>query len=361
MLTAEEAANFPRAVMQGVWRGCADEAEINNFIRIIVARYITQEHGLSRMVMVQQMRHKIVTNHATETVIVAYATGPKARTDVNEGMERIGLLRMQESKRVTYVGLNFEVVRSGMYVTGPLPAYVFEDKNHIILSAVWEKLTYQEVTDALVTIIDVRDIEYWIVRAPFMGRMRSVVIGLRSEIIPRIADDDGLKALLNVKMRWRADVDHLPFREGRDDKTQLRGTMVEINSQGVLSGVTSTSTQPQVRPLPPVGSRTYAAAVNVDPPKEEHQALLTMTAMQTTVAAMQQFLQNQDDRIKKTEQQLTQQTQQTAVLNGRFETLAAECKSTNEGLKRLEDNVVSRILASLNGLTRAISRDEPNG
>jgi len=89
MLTDREAGYLPRGIPQCIFRGCSDEHEINNFLRIVASRYLL-DATLERLVIVQNKRKKEGVRYFNEAVIVAYAIGPNVHEQIEEGMVELG-------------------------------------------------------------------------------------------------------------------------------------------------------------------------------------------------------------------------------------------------------------------------------
>ena len=342
MLTEEEAKLLPNAVVQCFFRGCVTEHEVNNFLRIVVGRYLL-DISLSRLPMVQIKRHRLDSGFVNETVIVVYALGENLDAKIRDGNVELGLSGSTFSRRVEYGGLSFEMVPGYVGVKGPVPHYVYEDKPVIILAHIWATLTYSEVTDLLEQVIDLRHVAYWIFREVYQSRPRSLAIGLNSTLVPRIADTPILRKLLDVsKKGWRLDRNNLFFREFRKPTG-----VEEVLSPEVISGITSQATpssEPKQRMQTP---RSYSAAV-ATPTEKQILAVSDMVVMvRKQIEQYEQRIQNQITQYNaRQEGRLTQAERTASALAERIDTLTRENNETKMKLEHImgqEDRIVDRL------------------
>ena len=313
MLTEEEAKALPSALVQCFFRGCCEEYEINNFLRIVISRYL-RDRQLQRLTMVQMKRHRVAaTQYLNETVIVVYVLGKDAERQMSEGNAQLGLTGSIFMKQVEYCYLKFELVAAHVGIHGYVPDYVYDDKHVIVLVGIHTSLKYKEIINLLEKIVDLNKVIYWIFREVYLSRPRSLVIGINSESLPRIPDDENLRKLLDVNKKWRSDSNHLLFREFRD----LRKVMKDTNS-GVTTNASSTD-QPKFN-LP----KSYASAVVTTNSSE-----LTASTSQEVIATFRQQLVLYDQRIQQQEQRIIQSERRNEQLAVQLN----EVMKTNDDMK----------------------------
>jgi hypothetical protein len=292
MLTEEEAKALPNALTQCFFRGCCEEYEINNFLRIVVSRFL-RDRQLQRLAMVQMKRHRVAaTQYLNETVIVVYAMGKDAERQISEGNALLGLTGSVFMKQVEYCYLKFEMVAAHVGIHGYVPDYVYDDKHVIVLVGIHPTLTYKEIINLLEKIIDLRKVIYWIFREIYLTRPRSLIVGVNTESLLRIPDDANLRKLLDVNKKWRSDSTHLLFREFRDFKK------LNMMSDTVSSGGNSNVTKEQPKFNTP---KSYASAVVTTTSSE-----LTSSASQEVITTFRQQLVLYDQRIQQQEQRIIQ-------------------------------------------------------
>jgi len=133
LLTEDEAKALPKAMTQCFFRGCSDEHEITNFMRIVVSKYLSSV-PLERLLTVQMKRHKIDAGpFVNETVVVVHAIGDNVENQVREGNKALGIYGDRYMKQIEYGGLNFELVAGHVGVRGHVPQYVFKPHKATIL------------------------------------------------------------------------------------------------------------------------------------------------------------------------------------------------------------------------------------
>ena len=343
MLTEEEAKLLPKAVVQCYFRGCVTEHEVNNFLRIVVSRYLL-DNSLDRLPIVQSKRHRLENGFVNETVIVVYALGDNLEGKIRDGNVELGLTGSTFAKRVEYGGLSFELVPGFVGIRGHVPHYVYDDKPVVILVHIWPTLTHTEIIDLLEKIVDLRHVAYWIFREVYQTRPRSLAIGLNSTLVPRTPDTPELRKLLDVnKKGWRIDRNNLFFREFRKPTSGIE----EVLSPEVISGITSQATsniEPKHRAQTP---RSYSAAAATPAEKQ-------MLAVSDMVVMVRQQMEQYEQRIQSQITQHTQrqegrlvQAEKTAMaLSERIEMLTRENKETKTKLEHImgqEDRIVDRL------------------
>jgi hypothetical protein len=338
LLTEEEAKQLPKAMVQCFIRGCSDEHEITNFMRLVVAKHLLNI-PLDRLLTVQMRRHKLEPGpFVNETVIVVHATGPAAENQVREGNKALGIYGNIHVKHLEYGGLNFELVAGHAGVRGHLPKYIFNDKKATILVGIDVQLDYTEVMDLVEQIVDLRLIAYWILRDTFKTRPRSLILGLNTETFPPIPDTVELRRLVDVSKRWRIDSDSVMFREFR--KNSLTNPFEEIQSHGV-SARTTLSASVTSDLMRPAGGKTYAAVVS---PGTQNDAMV----------AFRQHIILQEQRIQQQEQRLVQAEKAAMQLADRVESLVKEQADTKQQLNAIaghllgqDERIVNRLLDAL--------------
>jgi hypothetical protein len=356
MLTDREAALLPTGIPQAILRGCSDEHEINNFLRIVVNRYLL-DSALERLVMVQNKRRRDGGRYYNEAVIVAYAIGHNTHEQVAEGKIELGLLDHIQTKRVEYGGINFEMMAGHKEIKGLVPEYVYRDRPVVVLSYIHNSLTHGEVIDLLEQIMDLRYVGYWILREPYIHRPRSLVVGLSSTIIPRVPDTPLLRRLLDAaKKGWKSERPRLLFRQGPP-------IIEEVSSPSVVSGnssLPSHSSMPTSRPLAPrpLTPRTYSAVAATPAEQqmlarsdmivamEQHWAQCEQRLRVTVQEQMQQYTRQYDQRLTSNERTTTQLVDSTAKLADRVDDLAKKNEETDAKLDRImeqEDRIVGRL------------------
>jgi hypothetical protein len=351
LLTEEEAKQLPKAMVQCYIRGCSDEHEITNFMRIVVTKHLLSV-PIDRLLTVQTRRHKLEPGpFVNETVIVVHATGPSAENQVREGNKSLGIYGNTHTRHLEYGGLNFEMTAGHAGVRGHLPKYIFNDKKATILVGIDVKLAYEEVMDLVEQIVDLRLIAYWILRDTFKTRPRSLILGLNTEGFPPIPDVPELRRLVDVSKRWRIDSDSVMFREFR--KNSLTNPFEEIQTQGA-SGRTTLTASVTSDPRGMLTKKTYAAVVT---PGTSNEAM----------TAFRQHMVLQEQRIQQQEQRLVQAEKATIQLADRVESLVKEQADTKQQLNAIaghllgqDERIVNRLLDALgsHGSRQAAHRNE---
>jgi hypothetical protein len=338
LLTKEEAKQLPKAMVQCFVRGCSDEHEITNFMRIVVSKHLLNI-PIERILTVQTRRHKLEPGpFVNETVIVVHATGSNAENQVREGNKALGIYGNVHHRHLEYGGLNFELVAGHAGVRGHLPKYIFSDKKAVTLIGIDGKLPYNEVMDLVEQIIDLRLIAYWILRDRFKTRPRSLILGLNTEAFPPIPDTTELRKLVDVSKRWRINSESVMFREFR--KNSLTNPFEEIQTQGASGRTTLTATVTS-DPVRPGGMKTYAAVVS---PGGSNDAM----------TAFRQHMILQEQRIQQQEQRLVQAEKANMQLADRVESLIKEQAATKQQMNAIaghllgqDERIVNRLLEAL--------------
>jgi hypothetical protein len=314
MLTEEEAKLLPNAAIQCFFRGCSEEYEINNFLRIVISSYM-RDRQLQRLAMVQMKRHKVAaTQYVNETVIVVYALGKDLDRQIRDGNDQLGLTGRVFMRQVEYCYLKFEMVCAHVGIHGHVPDYVYDDKHVVVLVGIHTTLTYKEVIDLLEKVIDFRQVIYWIFREVYLSRPRSLIVGIHSDTLPRIPDTEDLRKLLDVNKKWRSDANHLLFREFR----KIAGTAENL----------SDNTSKGTVDLPKFNvSKSYAAAVGTSSSSE-----ITSSTSQEVITTFRQQLVLYDQKIQQQEQRILQSERRNEQLSQQIATLVKSQADTSQQL-----------------------------
>ena len=344
ILTEEEAKALPNALVQCYFRGCCEEYEINNFLRIVISRYL-RDRQLQRLAMVQMKRHRVAaTQFLNETVIVVYALGKDAERQISEGNSQLGLVGNVYMKQMEYCYLKFEMVVAHVGIHGYVPDYVYDDKHVVVLVGIHITLSYKEIIDLFEKIIDFRKVIYWIFRKVYLSRPRSIIIGIKSESLPRIPDDENLRKLLDVNKKWRSDATHLLFREFRELR---KATMMSDPVSGTTS-IATTKEQPKFN-LP----KTYASAVVTTSSSE-----LTSSTSQEVITTFRQQLVLYDQRIQQQEQRLIQSEQRNEQLTSQMTELVKKYDSVQQQLQDMTRESVETKTQIQNISSHIIGQDQ---
>jgi len=262
---------------------------------------------MQRLAMVQMKRHRVAaTQYVNETVIVVYALGKDAEKQISEGNTKLGFTGSMFMKQMEYCCLKFEMVAAHVGIHGYVPDYVYDDKHVVVLVGIHTTLTYKEVINLLEKIIDFKKVIYWIFREVYLSRPRSLIVGIKSESLPRIPDDENLRKLLDVNKKWRSDATHLLFREFR-----------EFRKAATTSEIGSGSTTNVSKELPRFNApKNYAAAVTTGSGSE-----LTSSTSQEVIATFRQQLVLYDQRIQQQEQRIVQTEQRNEQLSNQIKEL----------------------------------------
>ena len=341
LLTEEEAKQLPKAMVQCFVRGCSDEHEYTNFMRILISKYLLGV-PLERLLTVQMRRHKIDAGpFVNETVIVVHATGMNLETQVREGNKAIGLHGSTFARQLEYGTLQFELVVGYIGVKGHVPRYIFTEKRATILVGIDSELDYSEVMDIAEQIVDLRLVAYWILRDSYLTRPRSLVLGLNTEAYPPIPDTPLLRKLVDVSKRWRIDTDSFLFREFR--KNSLMNPFEEIQTQGT-SGKTSLTASVTTEPQRTFSLKTYAAVVS--PAQKSNDA----------TSVFRQHMVLHEQRLQQQEQRLVQAEKAAMQLADRVESLVKEQADTRQQITNIaghllgqDERIVKRLLEALGG------------
>jgi hypothetical protein len=314
MLTEEEAKLLPKAAIQCFFRGCSEEYEINNFLRIVISGYM-RDRQLQRLPVVQMKRHRVAAAHyVNETVIVVYALGHDIDRQIRDGNDQLGLTGRVFMKQVEYCYLKFEMVSAHVGIHGHVPDYVYDDKHVVVLVGIHTTLEYKEVIDLLERVIDLRQVIYWIFREVYLSRPRSLIVGIHTDTLPRIPDTEDLRKLLDVNKKWRSDANHLLFREFRKMTTNI-----ENSSENTSKGTTE---PPKFNP-----PKSYAAVVGTSNSSD-----LTSVTSQEVITTFRQQLVLYDQKIQQQEQRIIQSEKRNEQLSEQIDALVKSNMDTRHQL-----------------------------
>jgi hypothetical protein len=295
--------------------------------------------------MVQMKRHRVAaTQFLNETVIVVYALGKDAERQISEGNSQLGLVGNVYMKQMEYCYLKFEMVAAHVGIHGYVPDYVYDDKHVVVLVGIHITLSYKEIIDLLEKIIDFRKVIYWVFREVYLSRPRSLIIGIKSESLPRIPDDENLRKLLDVNKKWRSDATHLLFREFRE----LRKASMMSDPVSGTTSIATTKEQPKFN-LP----KTYASAVVTTSSSE-----LTSSTSQEVITTFRQQLVLYDQRIQQQEQRLIQSEQRNEQLTSQMTELVKKYDSVQQQLQDMTRESVETKTQIQNISSHIIGQDQ---